>query len=226
MARQRVFAKRVESIQHAFADVPVAQASPQGGEVIFLVGMPRSGSTLIEQVLAAHPLVEGASELPYLGQVLDAESRRRGRGFPTWVGEATADDWTRLGQYYLRLSARWLAATEADGYRQAARQLALRWCDPRHAAASAGHRLSARSTGNVLVLLQAVVRPRSFWYSYGFDSLAQYWRACETSGDLYAEAHPRHVRIQRYEDLVSDSERQIRELLAFCELPFDEACLA
>ena len=63
-------------------------------------------------------------------------------------------------------------------------------------------------------------------YSYGFDSLAQYWRACETSGDLYAEAHPRHVRIQRYEDLVSDSERQIRQLLAFCGLPFDDACLA
>jgi tetratricopeptide (TPR) repeat protein len=219
------FAKRVESIQHAFADVPVAQASPQGGEVIFLVGMPRSGSTLIEQVLAAHPLVEGASELPYLGQVLDAESRRRGRGFPTWVGEATADDWTRLGQHYLRLSARWRQQKP-----MATDKLPDNWL---YVGAIRAMLPQARVIDcrrdpleTCWSCYKQLFGPGLSAYSYGFDSLAQYWRACETSGDLYAEAHPRHVRIQRYEDLVSDSERQIRQLLAFCGLPFDDACLA
>lgn len=219
------FAKRVESIQHAFADVPVAQASPQGGEVIFLVGMPRSGSTLIEQVLAAHPLVEGASELPYLGQVLDAESRRRGRGFPTWVGEATADDWTRLGQHYLRLNARWRQQKP-----MATDKLPDNWL---YVGAIRAMLPQARVIDcrrdpleTCWSCYKQLFGPGLSAYSYGFDSLAQYWRACETSGDLYAEAHPRHVRIQRYEDLVSDSERQIRQLLAFCGLPFDDACLA
>src|SRR3546814_2803401 len=69
--------------------------------------MPRSGSTLFEQVLAAHPQVEGASELPDLEYVLQGESARRGRPFPEWVPLADAGDWQRLGQDYLRRTARW-----------------------------------------------------------------------------------------------------------------------
>src|SRR3546814_12703669 len=69
--------------------------------------MPRSGSTLFEQVLAAHPQVEGASELPDLEYVLQGESARRGRPFPEWVPQADAGDWQRLGQDYLRRTARW-----------------------------------------------------------------------------------------------------------------------
>src|SRR3546814_12358960 len=73
-----------------------------GGWAIFIVGMPRSGSTLFEQVLAAHPRVEGASELPDLEHVLQEESARRGRPFPEWVAQADADDWQRLGRDYLQ----------------------------------------------------------------------------------------------------------------------------
>src|SRR3546814_15538620 len=68
--------------------------------------MPRSGSTLFEQVLAAHPRVEGASELPDLEHVLQEESARRGRPFPEWVAQADAGDWQRLGRDYLQRTAR------------------------------------------------------------------------------------------------------------------------
>ena len=50
--------------------------------------------------------MEGASELPYIGRVIGQESMRRGKSFPDWVPAATADDWTRMGQAYLRMSAR------------------------------------------------------------------------------------------------------------------------
>ena len=80
-----------------------------GQEVIFVVGQPRSGSTLFEQVLAAHPEVEGASELPDLGIVLQRESVRRGTPYPQWVPHATAADWHRLGNDYLQRTARWRA---------------------------------------------------------------------------------------------------------------------
>src|SRR3546814_13724099 len=69
--------------------------------------MPRSGSTLFEQVLAAHARVEGASELPDLEHVLQEESARRGRPFPEWVAQADAGDWQRLGRDYLQRTARW-----------------------------------------------------------------------------------------------------------------------
>lgn len=218
------FAGRVEALRTTFEKRPVAQASSQGDEVIFLVGLPRSGSTLIEQVLAAHPAVEGASELPYLGQVIEAESRRRGRAFPAWVSEASAEDWTRLGQRYLQLSARWRqrkpTATDklpdnwlyAGAIRAMLPQARIIDCrrDPLETCWSCYKQLFG---------------PGHATFSYDFDSLAQYWWACERLGDLWANAHPNHVRIQTYEALVTQPEAQIRELLAFCGLPFDAACL-
>ena len=219
------FARRVDDIRSAFANGPVAQAEPQGREVIFIVGLPRSGSTLIEQVLAAHPDVEGASELPYLHQVIDAESRRRGRPFPAWVGQATAQDWTRLGQHYLRLSARWRlhkpTATDklpdnwlyVGAIRAMLPEARIIDCrrDPLETCWSCYKQLFGPGLAN---------------FSYGFGSLAQYWQACEHLGDLWAGRHPQHVRIQGYEALVREPELQIRALLAFCGLPFDSACLS
>lgn len=218
------FASRVEAIRTAFDKTPVAQASPQGREVIFLVGLPRSGSTLIEQVLAAHPAVEGASELPYLGQVIEAESRRRGRAFPAWVNDAGTEDWTRLGQHYLRLSARWRQRKPI-----ATDKLPDNWL---YAGAIRAMLPEARIIDCRREPLETcwscykqLFGPGHATFSYDFDSLAHYWRACERLGDLWAQVHPNHVRIQTYEALVTRPEAQIRELLAFCELPFDDACL-
>jgi hypothetical protein len=214
----------VGDIRIAFGNGPVAQAASQGREVIFIVGLPRSGSTLIEQVLAAHPAVEGASELPYLHQVIDAESRRRGRPFPAWVGQVTAQDWTRLGQHYLRLSARWRihkpTATDKlpDNWLYVG---AIRAMLPE--ARIIDCRRDALET--CWSCYKQLFGPGLANFSYGFDSLAQYWQACEQLGDLWAGQHPQHVRIQGYGALVAEPELQIRELLAFCELPFDSACL-
>src|SRR5690606_20370112 len=68
------FSARVEAVIAATARLPAPRDPSLGREAIFIVGMPRSGSTLFEQVLAAHPQVEGASELPDLEQVLQGES--------------------------------------------------------------------------------------------------------------------------------------------------------
>jgi len=97
------------------ADIGTAFALPPNGaddaslgrEVIFIVGMPRSGSTLVEQILAAHPEVEGAGELAVLPEILRAESVRRGVDFPHWIGDATPADFSRLGREYLSRTARW-----------------------------------------------------------------------------------------------------------------------
>jgi hypothetical protein len=207
----------------ALAGLP-AQAQAQGAEVIFLTGMPRSGSTLIEQVLASHSQVEGASELPTLHQVIEAESRRRGRAFVDWAPQASSEDWTRLGQDYLRATARWRqhkqVATDKlpDNWQWVAAvramlpQARIVDCrrDPLETGWSCYKQLFAPSLAN---------------FSYDFDSLAQYWAACEGLGDLHARQHPEFVRVQRYEALIAEPQAQIRELLAFCGLAFEPACM-
>jgi tetratricopeptide (TPR) repeat protein len=71
---------------------------------IFVVGLPRSGSTLIEQILASHSMVEGTSELPYLGQVAASLNRNRADGinYPEAVRELGNTHLDRLGKDYLR----------------------------------------------------------------------------------------------------------------------------
>lgn len=228
------FAHYLQTLREAFP-VPAAERdaqgprtdsaeSAQGREVIFLVGLPRSGSTLVEQVLAAHPQVEGASELPYLNAVLQAESARRGRAFPAWAPAATDEDWLRLGRDYLQASAGWRRqrpiATDKlpDNWQFVG---AIRRMLP--AARIVDCRRDALET--CWSCYKQLFGPGLAAFSYGFDSLAQYWAGCEAEGDRWAAAAPARFRIQRYEALVAEPEAQIRELLVFCGLPFDAACL-
>jgi len=218
------FARRIAEVRAAFEDKSIVQAKTQGSEIIFIVGLPRSGSTLIEQVLAAHPLVEGASELPYLGQVINAESRRRGRAFPAWVNQASQEDWTRLGQHYLRLSARWRLQKPI-----ATDKLPDNWLfvGAIRAMLPGAHIIDCRRDPleTCWSCYKQLFGPGLANFSYDFDSLAQYWRACESFGDFWVKQDPGHVRIQHYESLVAEPESQIRALLNFCELPFDIGCL-
>ncbi|HET7923671.1 MAG TPA: sulfotransferase, partial [Rhodanobacteraceae bacterium] len=92
----------VDEILAAFRAVPAPGEEPRrGDDVAFLVGMPRSGSTLAEQILAAHPRVTGGGETGWVAAILQAESRRRGTRFPFWAEAASAGDWSRLGHEYL-----------------------------------------------------------------------------------------------------------------------------
>ncbi|MEP6907919.1 MAG: tetratricopeptide repeat protein, partial [Pseudoxanthomonas sp.] len=100
--------RRVEAIQRIFAnDMPPPLNPDFGNEVILIVSIPRSGSTLVEQILASHPEVEGANEIKDMSQVIDAETHRRHSAFPLWVPDATSRDWQRMGSEYLARTASW-----------------------------------------------------------------------------------------------------------------------
>jgi tetratricopeptide (TPR) repeat protein len=76
------FLARIDHMLQVFTQPPASVDAPDlGREVIFIVSLPRAGSTLTEQILAAHPDVEGASELSDLGAVIQEESQRRGASF-------------------------------------------------------------------------------------------------------------------------------------------------
>jgi tetratricopeptide (TPR) repeat protein len=218
------FSQRVDAVAAAFAGTPQTGAQGQGGEIIFLVGLPRSGTTLIEQVLASHSRVEGASELPYLGQVIEAESRRRAQPFPTWAARATAEDWTRLGRDYLRLSARWRARRPV-----ATDKLPENWL-------YAGAALRMLPGARVIDCRRDAVEtcwscykqlfgPQQVGWTYGFDTLAAYWHDYERLSRLWAVLYPQGFRVQGYEALVADPEAGIRALLDFCGLAFEPGCL-
>jgi Flp pilus assembly protein TadD len=213
----------VEAALAATAQLPAPPDPTLGHEVIFIVGLPRSGSTLFEQILAAHSQVEGASELPDLGELIQQESIRRGRPYPQWIPEATAADWHRLGREYLNRTARWrerrprFTDKMPENWKHAG---ILRAMLP--GASVLEVRRAPLETGWSCFRQQFYQLPH---FSCDLADIGTYLRGCERAMDAWRGRDPRHVHLRRYEDLLTAPEADIRALLDACGLPFDPACL-
>jgi Flp pilus assembly protein TadD len=208
----------------ATAALPAPLDPTLGREVIFIVGLPRSGSTLFEQILAAHPQVEGASELPDLGQLVQEESQRRGQPYPHWIAAATAQDWQRLGRDYLSRTARWrerrprFTDKMPENWKHAG---ILRAMLP--GATVLEVRRDPLETGWSCFRQQFFQLPH---FSCDLADIGSYLRICGQAMDAWRARDPRRIHLQRYEDLVAAPEAGIHALLDACGLPFDAACLA
>lgn len=205
------------------AQVPSASPPELGHEVIFVVSLPRSGSTLTEQILAAHADVEGASELTDLGAVIGEESARRREKFPDWAVHADASDWSRLGRRYLERTARWRHTRPRFTDKMPNNWLYL------------GAALAMLPGARVVDCRRDPVEtcwscfrqlfPQGAPFAYAFDDLATYWRAYDTAMRHWNMRFPGRIHRQDYEALLESPEQEIRALLAFCDLAFDSACL-
>ncbi|MBK7143766.1 MAG: sulfotransferase [Xanthomonadales bacterium] len=194
-----------------------------GAEVIFIVGLPRSGSTLLEQMLAAHPNVEGASELDDLGDVLQAESQRRRQPYPEWIAKASAQDWLRLGREYLKRTARWRTRKPRHSDKQPDN---WKHVGVLRAMLPGAHIIDMRrdplETAWSCFKQQFYQLPH---FSCDFADIAAYLQLCERALDAWRGSDPQQVHVQHYEALVAEPEPQLRALLASCGLDFDARCL-
>jgi len=216
----QVFASAIESINAATCTTSAEQGF--GSDVIFIVGMPRSGSTLIEQILASHSKVEGTAELTDLPLVIAEESARRKKAYPAWLPEMNADDWQRLGRRYLERTARWRKNRPIF-----TDKLPNNWM---HIGM-----IRAMLPGARIVISQRDALETCFScyrqyfpgndYTRTFSDLASYWRTFDAAASYWSKKEPAHVYQHVYEDLLKSPESQIRALLNFCGLPFEEACL-
>lgn len=217
------FERFVDAALEATHALPAPRDRTLGHEAILIVGLPRSGSTLFEQILAAHPEVEGASELPDLGDVIQAESRRRGQAFPEWIPEATADDWQRLGVDYLQRTARWRTRRPRftdkmpENWKLAG---VLRAMLPGATVIDA--RRDPLETGWSCFRQQFYQLPH---FSCDLADIGAYLRGCERAMDAWRARDPAHIHLHRYEDLLAEPETRIRRLLDDCGLAFDARCL-
>ncbi|MDO1527983.1 sulfotransferase [Fulvimonas sp. R45] len=216
--------RRVEAIQRIFAsDMPPPLDPELGREAILIVSMPRSGSTLVEQILASHPQVEGANEIKDMSLVIDAETRRRRSAFPLWAPDATAEDWQRLGREYLARTAHWRATRP----RFTDKSLVTWYL--------VGAALAMLPAARVLVVRRDPVETclacfrQCFTEQSGFtcdlDEMADYCIDFLRLTRFWLERYPGHVLDLEYETLAAEPEPTIRRLLDFCGLPFDPACL-
>ena len=196
---------------------------------VFIVGMPRSGSTLIEQILASHPGVFGAGERPSFPQALAQHLMRTG-GAPLDIAALTlltADQLEMLGANYVH---RLRGATGRTGTYQRITDKYLpnfAYLGLIHMALPNARFIHSRRAP-VETCLSCFARLfDDVPFSYDLGELGRYWRAYDALMAHWTEVLPAGVMIEvRYEDVVADIEGEARRMLAHCGLRWHRACLA
>ena len=217
------FSAKVDAIRAAF-DAPRASSGTLGQGIVFIVSLPRSGSTLTEQMLSAHRDVEAGDERSDLFDVIAAESARRRLAFARWAPQATADDWQRLGHAYLQRNAQWRTGKPVATDKMPMNWL---WLGAAFAMLPGARVIECRRDRleTAWSCYAHVFAAGAQEFSYDIESIAAYARDYDRAMATWQSQYPDRIRTQRYEALVADTEPQLRELLAFCGLDFDPACL-
>ena len=190
---------------------------------ILIVGLPRSGSTLIEQILASHSQVDGTSELPELGRLIRVINRSGKNRYPEAVGTFTAADCARLGRRYLEATQRHRRGkprfTDKMPNNFALIGL-LRAILPNARVINARRHPLDSCLG---CYKQHFASGQTF--TYDLTELGEFYLEYERLMRHWHQVLPGFVLDVHYEDMVADQEQQTQRLLDFCGLPFEPACL-
>jgi tetratricopeptide (TPR) repeat protein len=199
----------------------------QDPDPLFIVGLPRSGSTLIEQILASHSQVEGTQELPNVQQIVSVirgrEPDLNDSRYPRILADMTAEDFRRLGEKYLA-DTRVYRTTRPifiDKMPNNFRHLGLiHLMLPNARIIDARREPMACCFGN---LKQLFAKGQEFTYS--IEDIARYYRTYLELMRHWDRVLPGRVLRVFHEQVVDDLEGNVRRILDFCGLEFEPACL-
>ncbi len=215
---------------HATADLfaHFAGAGHDAPDPIFIVGLPRAGSTLLEQILASHSQVEGTMELPnILALAHKLDGRRRvdeEARYPSNLGEVPREEFAKFGAAYIRdtmIQRKQGTPFFIDKMPNNFRHIGLihlilpnaKIIDARRGA------MGCCFSG----FKQLFAEGQEF--TYGLEEIGHYYRDYVALMDHWEHVLPGKVLRVQYEDVVADTETQVRRLLDFCGLPFEAACV-
>jgi len=195
---------------------------------IFIVGLPRAGSTLLEQILSSHSQVEGTMELPDIPAIAKTLSgvggKSHGSNYPEVLAALTAEECRALGEQYLsqtRIQRKTDAPRFIDKMPNNFAHIGLihlalpnaKIIDARR------HPLACCFSG----FKQHFARGQSF--TYDLEDIGRYYRDYVELMAHFDAVLPGRIHRVVYESMVADTESQVRQLLAYCNLPYEEGCL-
>ena len=191
---------------------------------IFILGLPRSGSTLLEQILASHSLVDGTSELPDISMIAQSVTNKaHGRTFPMSMPELTSEELTALGKQYLsqtqrhRGSAPFFTDKMPNNFAYVGFIKAIL---PNAKIIDARRHPMDSCVG---CFKQHFAKGQTF--TYDLFELGEFYLEYERMMNHWDAVLPGQVLHVEYENVVSDLETQVRRLLEFCGLEFEQSCV-
>jgi tetratricopeptide (TPR) repeat protein len=207
-----------------FARAP--RATTASSHLTFIVGTPRSGSTLVEQILASHSWVKGLGEILWMPNLVQSLPGVIGSSlpYPQCMNELTQENANALAEYYHQQ----VKAMAGDARRVTDKMLQ----NFEHLGLIALLFPQARIIHCVRDPLDSCLscyflhfRSETLGHTYDLTNLGIYYREYHRLMRYWKSVLDIPILEVKYEDLIDDQERWTRELLAFCDLPWEEACL-
>jgi len=223
------FEKRLTAVKSTFDAQLLSSRSNAGYDApdpIFIVGLPRSGSTLVEQILASHSQVEGTAELPILGRIAESVGRYRTDGvrYPEAVRELRDKDLRAYGKEYIEQSRRFRITNKPLFTDKLPNNFPMTGFA--HLILPNARIINARRhpfdscLGAYKQLFGAGQN-----FTYDMLDLAHYYQQYDAMMKHWHALLPGKVLDVHYEETVTDLEGQVRRILEHCGLPFEESCV-
>jgi tetratricopeptide (TPR) repeat protein len=224
----------LERIRATFTPELMAQKSGGGchSDVpVFVVGMPRSGTTLVEQILASHSKVHGAGEIETFYQAMVKYRCRNGTDriaaeFPDFVSAMSPDALRDLGSDYIELTK---SAAPATAERLVNKlPLNFKYVGLIHLALPDARIIHVRRDPvDTCFSCFSLLFTGEQSFAYDLRELGRYYRGYATLMEHWRSVLPPGVMIEvQYENLVADLEEEARTIVDHCGLPWEDACLA
>jgi len=200
----------------------------RAADAIFIVGLPRAGSTLLEQILSSHSQVEGTMELPDIPAIAKTlsgvGSKSQGSKYLETLAALTADECREIGEQYLsqtRIQRKTDAPRFIDKMPNNFAHIGLihltlpnaKIIDARR------HPLACCFSG----FKQHFARGQSF--TYGLEDIGRYYRDYVELMAHFDAVLPGRIHRVIYESMIADTESEVRAVLAYCDLPYEDGCL-
>ena len=227
---RRITAEIDRQIEHCTPQLFAGKAGSghQATDPIFILGLPRAGSTLLEQILASHSRVEGTMELPNILALAHKLGGRRRIDeepeYPANLAELSREELTEFGEAFIR---------DTQIHRKAGTPLFIdkmpnnfRHIGLIHLILPNAKIIDARRSAMGCCFSgfkQLFAEGQEF--TYGLEEVGHYYSDYVRLMDHWDAVLPGKVLQVRYEEVVADLETEVRCLLDFCALPFEEACL-
>ncbi len=221
---------RFDEIERTFARELIAAKSDAGDpsqRPIFILGMPRSGSTLAEQILASHPMVHGAGELKTFGEIVLAIRQPIDAPvpYPEFVPVLDASALTSIGTRYLASVHERAPDGERVTDKMPSNYLFAGLIHLTLPNAKIIH--TVRNPVDTCISCFSKLFTTGQNHTYDLGELGRYYKRYEHLMEHWRRVlPPSRILDVQYEDVVADLETQARRILAYCELPWDDRCLS
>ena len=206
-------------------------AKTGGGDLsrlpIFVFGMPRSGTTLVEQIIASHPAVHGGGELSTLMDLIQSARRSDGKAlpYPEFVPQLDAPALRQLGSHYVSAIVKRAPNKECITDKMPSN---FQFAGLIHLALPNAKIIhTVRSPLDTCVSCFSKLFSGEQNHTYDLGEVGRYYRRYERLMAHWRRVLPVGRMLEvRYEDIVADLEGQARRIVAHCDLPWDERCLS